>query len=169
MAYTAIRNMRERNRIRFGGDFGPFDPPLYENPANRNDLKSAALRFLHERCERLLFDPVKTAEEARTGVYLGKSRREHQIPYDMEADLNRLSLEKSLEAFIDSGIAEDAYAVYYCYLAMFFGRYGNSRKMVSVLRSTRRTRSTGRRFRRFTVSIRTMRLLPRIGFSNSGA
>ncbi|MBO4514659.1 MAG: hypothetical protein J5721_03180, partial [Lachnospiraceae bacterium] len=45
----------------------------------------------------------------------------------------RLCLEKALERFIDSGVAEDAYDVYYCYLEIFFGRYGKSKKMVELL------------------------------------
>ncbi len=51
----------------------------------------------------------------------------------MQMDLNRLCLEKTLERFIDSGTAEDAYEVYYCYLEMFFGHYGKSKKMVELL------------------------------------
>ncbi len=56
MAYTAIETMRRRNRERFGTDVGPMQPPLYINRRGRNDLKSAALRFLHSRCEELRFD-----------------------------------------------------------------------------------------------------------------
>ncbi len=48
-------------------------------------------------------------------------------------DINRLCLERELEKFIDSGAAEDAYTVYYCYLEMFFGHYGKSKKMVELL------------------------------------
>ena len=133
MAYTAIENMRKKNEVRFGADVGPYQPPLYQNRACLQDLKSAALRFIHERCEGLLFDPEKEAEEQRTGVFLGKSLSAGQIPYNMEMDIDRLCLEKALEAFIDSGVAEDAYTVYYCYLEMFLGRYGNSKRMVELL------------------------------------
>ncbi len=133
MAYTAIENMRKKNEVRFGADVGPYQPPLYQNRACLQDLKSAALRFLHERCEGLLFDPEKEAEEQQTGVFLGKSLSAGQIPYNMEMDIDRLCLEKALEAFIDSGVAEDAYTVYYCYLEMFLGRYGNSKRMVELL------------------------------------
>ena len=133
MSYTAIENMRKKNEARFGFDVGPQQPPLYDSPAKQNDLKSAALRFLHERCEGLLFDPEKEAKERQTGTYLGKGLSADQIPYNMEMDINRLCLEKALEAFIDSGVAEDAYTVYYCYLDMFLGRYGNSKRMVELL------------------------------------
>ena len=133
MAYTAIESMRRTNEQRFGRDLGPMQPPLYVNAEQPNDLKSSALRFLHERCEGLLFDPAVEAEEKRTGTYQGKSLSAHQIPFNMERDIDRLCLEKSLEAFIDSGTAEDAYTVYYCYLEMFLSRYGNSKRMVELL------------------------------------
>ncbi|MBQ7736273.1 MAG: hypothetical protein IJT62_00390 [Oscillospiraceae bacterium] len=133
MPYTALEKMRRTNLARFGADVGPAQPTLYENPANRNDLKSAALRFLHERCEGLLFDPEIEAEEESSGVYRGTSIAAGQIPYNMEMDLDRLCLERALEAFIDSGVAEDAYTVYYCYLEMFLGRYGKSKQMVELL------------------------------------
>ena len=133
MAYTAIAEMREINRKRFGVDCGPMQPPLYRNPANGNDLKSAALRFLHDRCEELRFDDRAAEKERKTGTWSGRSSAGNQIPRNMQADLDRLTLEKSLEAFIDSGVAEDAYNVYYCFLEMFFGRYGKSKKMVELL------------------------------------
>ncbi len=131
MAYTALEKMRQINRERFGADVGPFQPP--RRNLGKMDLKSAALRFLHERCEGLLFDAGIEKEEKKTGVYQGKSLAAGQIPYNMERDLDRLSLEKTLADFIDSGTAEDAYLVYYCYLEMFLGRYGKSKKMVELL------------------------------------
>ncbi len=133
LSYTAIEKMRRYNAKRFGTDLGPSQPPLYTNRRNRDDMKSAALRFLHDRCEGLRFDAGKERSEAETGVFLGASLKSGQIPYNMEMDLNRLCLEKALETFIDSGVAEDAYAVYYCYLEIFFGQYGRSKKMVELL------------------------------------
>ncbi len=133
MSYTAIENMRKQNMERFGCDLGPQQPPLYHSASGQHDLKTAALRFLHERCEGLLFDPEIEAKERQTGTYLGKGLSADQIPYNMEMDINRLCLEKALEDFIDSGVAEDAYTVYYCYLDMFLGRYGNSKRMVELL------------------------------------
>ena len=133
MAYTALETMRRQNRERFGRELGPRQPPLWQNPDRPNDLKSAALRFLHSRCQGLLFDAAIQAEEARTGQYRGTGMEPGQIPFNMERDLDRLCLEKALESFIDSGAAEDAYTVYYCYLQMFLGRYGRSRRMVELL------------------------------------
>ncbi len=133
MAYTAIEDMRRKNKERFGFDTGPQQPPLDPDLAEKCDLKSAALRFLHERCEGLLFDPGKAAEEQQKGIFLGRSLSAGQIPYNMEMDINRLCLARALETFIESGTAEDAYTVYYCYLEMFLGRYGSSKQMVELL------------------------------------
>ena len=83
MAYTAIESMRRENEKRFGADLGPMQPPLYQSEQNPNDLKSAALRFLHERCEGLLFSAQIQAEEQSTGKYRGKSLAPGQIPYNM--------------------------------------------------------------------------------------
>jgi hypothetical protein len=71
--------------------------------------------------------------EKKDGKWRGTSIAPCQIPYNMQMDIDRLCLERELERFIDSGIAEDAYTVYYCYLEMFFGRYGKSKKMVELL------------------------------------
>lgn len=131
MAYTAFERMRQINRERFGTDVGPMQPKLFQSGAG-NDLKSAALRFLHERCEGLRFDAASEAAEA-DGPLLGAGLKAHQIPYNMQMDVERLCLEHELEKFFDSGVAEDAYTVYYCYLEMFVGQYGHSRRMVELL------------------------------------
>ena len=133
MAYTALEKMRTDNAERFGRDVGPMQPKLYCSAACPNDLKSAALRFLHDSCEGLLFDACREESEKTTGIFLGRSLKAGQIPYNMQMDVDRLCLEKSLETFIDSGTAEDAYAVYYCFIEMFLGRYGNSKKIVELL------------------------------------
>ena len=133
MAYTAIRKMNLINKERFHCDYGPKQPKLYVNSRKRNDLKSAVLRFLHNRCEELRFDAAIEQEEREKGVYLGTALNPGQIPYNMQMDINRLCLEKSLETFCDSGVAEDAYSVYYCFLEIFVGRYGRSKKMIELL------------------------------------
>lgn len=56
MAYSAIEKMRKKNEQIYGRDVGPMQPALSASAATGFDLKSAALRFLHERCEDLLFD-----------------------------------------------------------------------------------------------------------------
>ena len=133
MAYTALEQMRKTNKERYNTDVGPFEPSLYGAGRLGSDLKSAALRFLHERCEGLRFSPEKAKQEEQTGTYLGTSYRPNQIPYNMQMDLDRLCLERELEAFIDSGVAEDAYTVYYSFLEMFMGAYGRSSKMIELL------------------------------------
>ena len=132
MGYTALKQMRSRNRALFGPGVGPLPPEKHYDPADFS-LKASALRFLHERCEGLRFDEARTVAEAAGGPYGGASLLPGQIPYDMQMDLDRLCLERELERFIDSGVAEDAYNIYYCYLEMFFGHYGKSKKMVELL------------------------------------
>ena len=133
MSYTALEKMRKINRERFGKDVGPAQPVLYGGGLERADLKSAALRFIHNRCEELKFDKRKEEKEEETGILLGSSIKPNQIPYNMQMDINRICLEKVLERFIDTGTAEDAYEVYYCFLEIFFGHYGKSKKMVELL------------------------------------
>ena len=124
--------MRKFNEERFKRDLGPF-PPAIDNFKTGMDLKSAALRFIHERCEGLLFDVEIEANEEKSGNYMGASLKPNQIPYNMERDIDRLCLARSLENFFDSGTVEDAYTVYYCYIEMFMGRYGESKRMVEFL------------------------------------
>ena len=134
MAYTALEKMRKFNRKRFHKrDIGPREPDKFYD-IEGFDLKSAALRFIHDRCEGLKFDPsIEKKEKPDKGVFFGNSIGENQIPYNMQMDINRLCLERELEHFIDSGVAEDAYNVYYCYLEIFFGHYGKSKKMIELL------------------------------------
>ena len=132
MAYSALSKMRNRNRDLFGPDAGPAQPERHYDTVDHG-LKAMALRFLHARCEDLRFDPDRTKKEEQDGVLCGRSIRPGQIPYDMQMDIDRLCLERELEKFIDSGVAEDAYNIYYCYLEMFFGHYGKSKKMVELL------------------------------------
>ena len=48
-------------------------------------------------------------------------------------DIDRLCLENAMERFLDSGSAQDAFDVYFCYLEMFVGSYGESRMMIEML------------------------------------
>ena len=132
MAYTAFEKMRKKNLKDYGVDIGPMEPVRYKS-GKKNSLKRAALRFIHDRCEGLKFDAAIEAREDKTGRFQGTSLKPEQIPYNMQMDVNRLCLEKCLGDFIDSGSAEDAYLVYYCYLEIFFGHYGKSKKMIELL------------------------------------
>ena len=133
MAYSAIEKMRKKNEQIYGRDVGPMQPALSDGAATGSDLKSAALRFLHERCEGLLFDRQIEEEEDRTGLYRGVSLGPDQIPYNMQMDINRLCLERELEKFMDSAATQDAYTVFYCFLEIFFGNYGPYKKQVEML------------------------------------
>ncbi len=132
MAYTAVKQMRTMNEAFFGRGCGPVQPDKHYKTSDFG-LKALALRFLHERCEGLAFDPDQEASQKEHGKYLGTSLLPNQISYNLQMDINRLCLERELEKFIDSGVAEDAYTIYYCYLEMFFGHYGKSKKMVELL------------------------------------
>ena len=119
MAYTALEKMRRLNADRYGCDVGPMQPALSDGARDGYDLKSAALRFLHERCEDLCFDAGIEAEEARTGRWRGTGVEPGQIPYNMQMDINRLCLERELERFVNSGATQDAFNVYYCFLGIY--------------------------------------------------
>ena len=127
-----MEKMSRHNREIFGNGAGPKQPGLFIS-GEGSDLKSAALRFIHERCEGLRFDAAIAQREKETGVWEGTGTKMGQVPYSLQMDVDRLCLERELEKFIDSGAAEDAYTVYYCYLEMFFGHYGQSKKMVELL------------------------------------
>ena len=132
MAYTSYTKMQERNAGLFGPEAGPAQPLPHYDPKD-SGLRTMALRFIHTRCEGLGFDPMIDEAERAGGKYMGAGLAAGQVPYAMQKDTDRLCLERELEKFIDSGAAEDAYTVYYCYLEMFFGHYGKSKKMVELL------------------------------------
>ena len=133
MYYTALEAMRQKNLAAYGADLGPRQPVPDPGQESGTDLKSAALRFLEKRCVGLRFDPAREKEEQETGRYLGTSIAPNQIPYNMQMDIDRLCLKNELAKFIDSGVAEDAYTVYYSYLEMFMGEFGHSQNMVELL------------------------------------
>ena len=133
MSYTAIEKMRRQNRKRFGEDLGPFLPASFDGEARGMDLKSAVLRFLDRRCTGLRHDAEKEKTERIERKYSGRSLRPGQIPYNMQMDLDRLCLKNEIAKFIDSGVAEDAYTVYYAFIEMFIGEGGKSQAMVELL------------------------------------
>ncbi len=132
MNYTALEAMRQKNLAAYGVDLGPRQPLPDPGQESGTDLKSAALRFLEKRCVGLRFDPTKDSEFSG-GKYTGTSLEPNQIPYNMQMDIDRLCLKNELAKFIDSGVAEDAYTVYYSYLEMFMGEFGHSQNMVQLL------------------------------------
>lgn len=99
-------------------------------------LKYTAAQFIHKTCEDLRFDADKERQESLPGAgYLGTGLKKGQVPYNMQMDTDRLCLERALERFLDSGTAEDAFDVYFCYIEMFIGTYENKicRRMVEKL------------------------------------
>ena len=57
----------------------------------------------------------------------GSAFRSTRSPHNMQMDIDRLCLEKTLGDFIDSGTAVNAYPVYCCCINMFPGRCGRRR------------------------------------------
>jgi hypothetical protein len=127
LTYIALEKMRERNLKNNVGE-GPKQPTLKEIPDAELDLTQAALRFIHNRCEKLRFNLDDGIDDCK-----GSSVGPNQIPYNMQMDIDRLCLEKAVERFMASGIASDAFDVYFCYLEMFVGGYGESRRMIELL------------------------------------
>lgn len=98
-----------------------------------NDLRSAALEFICETCEKLRFDEKIEQDEIASGKEMGRSIKDGQIPYNMQMDIDRLCMENAIADFLDSGKREEAFDVYFCYLEMFFGGYDKTRKMIELL------------------------------------
>ena len=137
MGYRALEAMRKRNRERCQAD-GPRTPKPAEysrlsdgTSVPVGSLEKEATAFLRDFCEDLGFD--REGSRGRLEDLDGASAGRGQIPYNMEKDINRLCLETAIHRFMESGIAEDAFDVYFCYLEMFIGPYGQSRKMIEML------------------------------------
>lgn len=97
-------------------------------------LEGAALSFIRELCEELRFDKSKAVSLSGNDLdFDGTSLKAHQIPYNMEKDIDRLCLENAVERFLKSGKKEDAFDVYFCYLEMFVGDYQKTRRMIELL------------------------------------
>ncbi len=128
MAYTALTKMRKLNLEKFGIDF-PREPRKISLKKNISNLERACLEFLRESCEDLRFDTEKNELQD----FDGKSASLGQIPYNMEKDIDRICLENAIHRFMQSGVAQDAFDVYFCYLEMFIGEYGKSKKLIEML------------------------------------
>lgn len=128
MGYTALKKMREMNAVRYGIDC-PGEPRDLTRKKNISNIERACLKFIRESCEELRFDQTKQKLEDRDG----KSARANQIPYNMEKDIDRICLENAIHRFMQSGVAQDAFDVYFCYLEMFIGKYGKAKKMIEML------------------------------------
>lgn len=128
MAYTALQKMQKQNQERYGVNY-PVQPLDIREGADISNIERECLGFIRDLCEELRFDDTK--RELRD--LDGKSVSRHQIPYNMEMDIDRLCMERAIHRFMQSGVAQDAFDVYFCYLEMFFGNYGKSKKMIEML------------------------------------
>lgn len=127
MGYTAIQKMRIKNKE----DYGINYPVEMETAAGENvsNIEKECLDFIRNACEELRFDVQKNDLTDRDG----RSVSANQIPYNMEKDIDRMCMENAVHRFMQSGTAQDAFDVYFCYLEMFMGSYGKSRKMIEML------------------------------------
>ena len=128
MSYTAWNAMLARNLSAHGIN-APQQPPDYRNKRGTGALETACLDFIRDCCEELRFDDSHRAMDDLEG----RSARAGQIPLHMERDTDRLCLENALHRFLQSGTAQDAFDVYFCYLEMFVGNYASSNKMIELL------------------------------------
>lgn len=150
--YPALEKMQDRNaevykdiykEIGFGKDTKlPNIPPVNEWRRERNDkggkrisdtdMEYCAVEFIRYLCaglgyyEESGYDLGKIKLDDTDGESVGKN----QIPKAMEWDINRLCLENAIHVFVESGLAEDAFDIYFCYLEMFIGEYSNSGKLI---------------------------------------
>lgn len=128
MGYTALRDMQQQNKKLYGVDFPAEPGQTGENKAISN-IEQACQEFLYTRCEGLCF----CTEKANLLDRDGKSITVGQIPYNMEKDIDRLCLANAIHRFMKSGVAQDAFDIYFCYLEMFVGNYAKSKKMIEML------------------------------------
>ena len=115
MGYNALRMMQEANLRDYGIADTVHIPDLPDVP---RAYGREALAFVRDGCEDLRFD---TSDPARVALkdLDGRSAKAHTIPYNMERDLDRLSLERAIGRFLTSGSREDAFDIYYCYCEIF--------------------------------------------------
>ena len=93
----------------------------------------SAVDFIRNKCENLRFDNDKECERNNVELYSGKCTKSKQIPYNMEKDIDRYTLENSIINFLYTGKKEDAYNIFYCFLEMFIGDYNRTESMVELL------------------------------------
>ena len=104
-----------------------------KNKFGENSFEFSAVNFIRNRCERLRFDEARENENGKDIKFTGKSTKPNQIPYNMEKDIDRYTLENSIINFLYTGKKEDAYNIFYCFLEMFIGDYSRTESMVELL------------------------------------
>ena len=152
MGYNAYDAMREKNKKRWGLN-GPETPEKFnyirewQKDENGNkilkvsfekisNLEENAIEFIREKCVDLRFRKGNNSAGCsyeNLDDNDGTSMKEKQIPYNFQMDIDRRCLEVAIHRFLESGIAQDAFDVYFCYLEMFIGSYGKTKKMIEML------------------------------------
>ncbi len=140
--YTALDQVRKKNKERYGIDAPVVPESILDVRINNSQGKKGELRFkeasqlerhvvhfIREMCEELKFDSKYADLEDKEGTSIGKN----QIPFNMEKDIDRLCLESAIHRFMESGVAEDAFDIYYIFLEMFIGKYSKSKRMIEKL------------------------------------
>lgn len=128
MGYRALDKMREIN-MNLCGVASPAPIPPITSKNTHGQLEKNCLRFIQDDCEDLRFDPSKESLSDSDG----DSIKQRIIPYNMEMDIDRLCLENAIRRFLSTGSSNDAFDVYFCYIDMFMGEYGQTRKMLELL------------------------------------
>ena len=108
MAYYYLSNERLRDLESIKRKFGD------------NSFEFSAVDFIRNKCEKLRFNISKENEKDNAKQFTGKSTKVGQIPYNMEKDLDRYTLENSIINFLYTGKKEDAYNIFYCFLIIIF-------------------------------------------------
>lgn len=138
MAYTAWEKTRQLN-LKNNGIDAPKQPKLFtENDEYVTNLEKECLAFIREDCEELGF----RAELADCTDTEGNSIGKNQIPYNMERDTDRLCLERAIHKFMQTGVADDAFDIYFCFIELFIGKYGKSKELVEMLAEFERNASS---------------------------
>lgn len=128
MGYSALEKMRQSNSAAYGIAY-PSAPRDLREKKNLSNMERSCLTFIRDLCEDLRFDPGKNDLTDRTGGSIKKN----MIPYNMEMDIDRLCLENAIHRFMNSGTAQDAFDVYFCFLEMYLGDYAKAKKMIEML------------------------------------
>ena len=115
MGYSALSEMKNKNRTDYGIEDAPHIPEL---PQAARNFGREALAFVRDDCIDLNFDTTDTRRIALEDSD-GRSASPGAIPYNMERDLDRLSFETAIGRFLKSGSREDAFDIYYCYCEIF--------------------------------------------------
>lgn len=131
MGYTALKKMGEKNKVQYDINF-PREPRDYRDYKDCRNLERACLDFIRETCQELRFDK-DDPKKINLDDCEGRSLESGQIPYNMEMDIDRLCFENAIHRFLKSGIAEDAFDVYFCFIEMFLDGYEKTKRLNEML------------------------------------